>query len=107
MPAFAARDFKVLRSSLRPFRGIAHRRLLKVQYRDTGTYQGTEGLAKSDQRRWRAVAGTPAIMPKQHSPDAAGAQPFALHRQKRELVHRVETAQTQALRDARVLGDPL
>jgi len=32
-------------------------------------------------------------MPKQGTPDAAGAEPLALHRKKRELVHRVETAQ--------------
>ena len=93
MPAFAARDFKVLCCSLRPFRRIAHRHLLKVQYRDAGAYQRTDGLVEGDQHRWRAIARAPAIMLEQHSPDAAGAQPLALHRQKRELVQRVETAQ--------------
>ena len=93
MLAFAACDFKVLCRSLWPFRWISHRRLLNVQYRDAGADQSTDGLVKSDQCRWRAVPRAPAIMTEQRSPDAAGAQPLALHRQERELVHRVETAQ--------------
>src|SRR5208283_5602445 len=96
MPAFAARDFKVLCCSFRPLRRISHRHLLKVQYRNASTYQGTDGLVKGDQHRWRAVARAPAIMKEQDSPEASSAQPLALHRQKRELVHRIETAQIES-----------
>ena len=105
MPAFAACDLKVLYCSPGPFRRIAPRRLLQVQYGDASADQGANGLVEGDQRRWRAIARAPAIMLEQHAPDAAGAQPLALHRQKRELVDRVETAQFasefQAIDDSR------
>ena len=104
MPAFAECDFKVVCCSLWPFRRIAYRHLLKVQYRNAGAYQGTDRLVEGDQHRWRAIAGALAIMMEQHSPDAGGAQPRALHRQKRELIHRVETAQIESKFEA--IDDP-
>jgi hypothetical protein len=64
MPAFSASDLQVLDSSLRPFCWISHRRLLKVQYSDTGADQGADRFVKGDQHRWRAIAGAPAIMMK-------------------------------------------
>ena len=80
MPAFAECDFKVVCCSLRPFRRIPHRHLLKVQYGNAGTYQGTDRLVEGDQHRWRAIARAPAVMIEQDPPDAGGAQPLAFHR---------------------------
>ena len=64
-----------------------------MEDRDAGTDQGPHHLVKDHQLGWREIARAQAISPKQNLPDTAGADLFAFHRQKRELIHRIKRPQ--------------
>src|SRR5271157_3272787 len=86
-------DRQVLGGSLRPFSRIADRGFPKMQDRNAGTDKGPDRLVEIDQHGRRRIVRAQAIAAEQDLPDLVGADPFAFHRQKRELIHRVERPQ--------------